>query len=175
MLSAGFPQRTENCLRRSSLLVSAVVGLIMVHFATSSAEISGFVYCMNRSGAQIFAGQHTANRKLKFGVSVWSPAGQNISVFGIASRHGRGWRYTENLGATTAAERCKLDIVRGRDGALIIAADQTATCQSQGGVNAEIGTVRFPPDAYEGPVKTELDDPEAFQRAGKCAGGRPRP
>jgi hypothetical protein len=105
---------------------------------------------------------------LKFGISVWSPAGQNISVFGVAARHGTGWQYTDSLQASTAAERCRLDIMRGADRALRVAADPDATCQNYGGVNAEIGTVQFPPTAYEGAVTTELDDPEAFQKAGKC-------
>jgi hypothetical protein len=129
-----------------------------------------FIYCLNHNGAKVFAGREEAKGSLLFGLSVWSPEGQNISVFGLARRHGAEWQYTENLQARTAAERCRLNIIRGSDGTLRITADQNATCQSHGGVNAEIGVVQFPSTAYEGTVTTELDDPEAFQKAGKCIG-----
>jgi hypothetical protein len=146
----------------------ALAGLLLSPAATAPAARASFVYCLNRDGAKVFAGREAADGGLAFGVSVWSPAGQNISIFGVAGRRGNGWEYTEDLQAATPAERCRLDITRATDRSLRVVADPTATCQSHGGVDAEIGTVLFPPSAYEGIVTTELDDPETFQRAGKC-------
>jgi len=148
----------------SVLLALWVAGLL----PTTSAAASSFVYCLSQGGAKVFAGREATGGSLAFGLSVWSPAGQNISLFGVAARRGAGWQYTENMQASTSAERCRLDIMRGADGALRVVADPGATCQSHGGVNAEIGTVLFPLTAYEGIVTTELDDPEAFQKAGRC-------
>jgi hypothetical protein len=145
-----------------------VAGLLLNPCATARPEPLSFVYCLNQEGAKVFAGREATDGSLAFGLSVWSPAGQNISVFGTAARRGSGWQYTENLQASTAAERCRLDIMRVADRTLRVVADPDATCQSYGGVNAEIGTVIFPPSAYEGIVTTELDDPEAFQKAGRC-------
>jgi len=136
--------------------------------AWAAAE-SSFVYCLNQGGAKIFAGKTTANGDLTFGISVWSPRGNNISVFGTALKSDRGWLYTDNLTAVTATERCQLSIVRDDDGALHVVADQDASCQTHGGANMNIGTITFPRTAYEGTVANELDDPEMFQRAGKCA------
>jgi hypothetical protein len=155
------------------LVTLSIIGLpLMPAFMASAATESSFVYCLNHDGAKVFAGRGEANGNLLFGISVWSPAGQNISVFGTASPRGGEWQYTDNLQAGTAAERCRLDIVHGSDGTLRVTADENATCQSHGGVNAEIGVVQFSRTAYEGPVTTELDDPEAFQKAGKCIGNQ---
>jgi hypothetical protein len=135
------------------------------------APLPGFVYCLREEGLKIFAGRPNSDGSLLFGLSVWSPSGQNISVFGTAQRLGREWQYIDNLQEVTAAQRCRLEIRRGMDGSLSVSTDPTATCQSHGGVNAEIGTVQFPNTAYEGAVTTELDGPEAFQKAGRCAIG----
>jgi hypothetical protein len=135
--------------------------------ATTTGK-AGFLYCLANGGAKIFAGKTMADGSLKFGVSVWSSTGQNISVFGTAARVGSGWRFTEDLRGDTPAERCRLDIARGADGALRVTADPDANCQARGGVNAAIGAIEFPRTTYEGPVTTELDNPEAFQKAVKC-------
>jgi hypothetical protein len=135
--------------------------------ATSTDE-AGFLYCLDNGGTKIFAGKTMANGNLRFGISVWSPTGQNISVFGTAARVARGWRFSEDLRAHTRAERCQLDIIRGANGTLRVVADPDATCQAHGGVNAAIGTIQFPRTTYEGPVTTELENPEAFQKAIKC-------
>jgi hypothetical protein len=136
---------------------------------SDAARSPSFVYCLRQNGLKIFAGRPEANGTLTFGLSVWSPAGQNISVFGTAHRYGHTWQYVDNVQAATAAQRCRLEIERGADGSLRAEADPAATCQRHGGVNAEIGTALFPSAAYEGVVTTELDDPEAFQHAGRCA------
>ena len=162
----GFPQSNNRLW--SVLLALGVAGLLLGPCSTARAVALSFVYCLNQGGAKVFAGREATGGSLAFGLSVWSPAGQNISLFGVAARRGTGWQYTENMKASTSAERCRLDIMRVADGALRVVADPDATCQSHGGVNAEIGTVLFPPAAYEGIVTTELDDPEAFQKAGKC-------
>jgi hypothetical protein len=172
MRFVAFPRR-NNYFLRSTLSVLAFTCLATAAaLAASPAAHPSFIYCLNQGGAKVFAGRQEANGNLTFGISVWSPAGHNISVFGVATRRGRQWEYTEDLQAATAAERCQLNIVHGSDGTLRVAADPNATCQSHGGVNAEIGVVQFPRTAYEGAVTTELDDPEAFQRAGKCIGNR---
>jgi len=154
---------------RSALLFLAVAGLLLGPRPAGSAAPESFVYCSKQGGgAKVFAGREDVNGNLTFGISVWSPDGQNISVFGVATRHGAGWQYTDSLQAGSAVERCRLDITRGAGRAFRVVADPNATCESYGGVGAEIGTVRFPPTAYEGIVSTELDGPEAFQRAGRC-------
>lgn len=171
MRFAGFLPSSERL--RPALLLLGVVGLLLGPWSAGGAGPLSFVYCLNQGGgAKVFAGREAADGSLTFGISLWSPAGQNISVFGVAVRHGAGWRYTDNLQASTAAERCRLDIMRRADRALQVVADPSATCQSYGGVNTEIGTVRFPPTAYNGTVTTELDGPEAFQRAGRCGSAR---
>lgn len=170
MRFAGFPPSNKRLW--PSLLPLAMAGLLSPWSAGRGGPLS-FVYCLDqRDGAKVFAGREAADGSLTFGISLWSPAGQNISVFGVAVPHGAGWRYTDNLQASTAADRCRLDIMLGADRALQVVADPSATCQSYGGVNTEIGTVRFPPAAYDGTVTTELDGPEAFQRARKCGSGR---
>ena len=168
MRFVSLPRRNKRAPYPVRLAVSLAGLLLAAHGPTWAADEPSYVYCLNQDGAKVFAGKTEANGSLAFGISVWSPAGQNISVFGIAARTGDAWRYTEDLSAGTAAERCRLDIERDTDGILRVTADPNATCQSHGGVNAEIGTVQFPSTAYEGPVTTELDDPEAFQKAGKC-------
>ena len=168
MRFASSPRRYKRAPCRARLAVGLAGLLLAGHGPAWAGDEPSFVYCLNQGGAKVFAGKTEANGSLAFGISVWSPAGQNISVFGIAARTGNAWRYTEDLGAATAAERCRLDIERNTDGRLRVTADPNATCQSHGGVNAEIGTVQFPSTAYEGTVTSELDDPEAFQKAGKC-------
>jgi hypothetical protein len=167
VLCAGFRQSHKRRLAQGVWALAAA-GLLFAASAWSAAS-PGFVYCLKQDGLKIFAGTPNDDGSLRFGLSVWSPSGQNISVFGTAQRHGREWQYVENLQATTAAQRCRLEIERGMDGSLRVQADPTATCQSHGGVNAEIGKVQFPSAAYEGAVTTELDDPEAFQKAGRCS------
>jgi hypothetical protein len=168
MRFADFPRKAR-CRLRTLVLGLTLAVLASTHVLGATAQPS-FIYCLNHEGAKIFAGREEANGSLTFGISVWSPDGQNISVFGVATRRGHAWQYAENLHAATAADRCQLDIVHGSDGTLRIAARPNATCQSDGGVNAEIGTILFPRTAYEGPVTTELNDPESFQKAGKCVG-----
>jgi hypothetical protein len=154
------------------LFALGVAGLLLSSCPAGRTAPLTFVYCLNQNGVKVLAGREEADGSLAFGLSVWSSAGHNISVFGIAARRGAGWQYTNNLQASTVAERCQLDIVRVADHAFRVVADPGATCQSCGGANAEIGTVQFPPTAYEGTVTTELDDPEAFQKAGRCGSGR---
>jgi hypothetical protein len=165
---ASFLQSRKHA-RNLTLLALGFGGPLLAPLGPAWAAESSFVYCLHRGGAKIFAGKTTANGNLKFGVSVWSPRGNNISVFGTALKSDRGWLYTNNLTAVTVTERCRLSIVRDDDGALHVVADQDATCQGRGGANMNIGTVTFPRTAYEGTVTNELDDPEMFQRAGKCA------
>ena len=173
MLFAGLPRKSNNCGVKVLVLVLRLIAWPLAP-TFAAADVSGrsFIYCRENDGAAVFAGQNEPDGNLKFGLSVWSPAGQNISVFGIATRRGDRWQYTDNLHASTASKRCRIDIERHVDGTLRISADPHAACQSRGGVNAEIGIIQFPPAAYEGTVTTELNDPEAFQRAGKCIDGK---
>ena len=128
---------------------------------------------MKQDGLRVFAGRPGSGGRLRFGVSVWSPSGQNISVFGVAAGkgagQGTGWVFEETADAPDPADRCRLSIDRDSAGALRVVADPAAACQSHGGVNAAIGTLLFPSSALEGPVNAELDDAEAFQKAGHCA------
>jgi hypothetical protein len=49
------------------------------------------VYCLHdRNGLKIFAAKEIANRDLKFGLSIWSKAKNNIGAFGTAHRRGDG-------------------------------------------------------------------------------------
>jgi hypothetical protein len=163
-------QRSRKRTPNLALLALGFGGPLLAPFgpACAAAE-SSFVYCLNHGSAKIFAGKTTANGNLVFGVSVWSPSGNNISLFGTALKSDHGWLYTDNLTAVTARERCRLSIVRDDDGTLHVAANHDATCERHGGANTNIGTLTFPGTAYEGTVTNELDDPEMFQRAGKCA------
>jgi hypothetical protein len=168
MPCGSFP-RNRRYARWTGLLVLGLFGPPLAFgVPVSAAGKVSFIYCLDHAGARVFAGKTTTDGKLKFGVSVWSPAGHNISVFGIAAKTGRGWRFTENLAAKAPSERCELDIVREARGTLRVTAAPGATCQAHGGANTEIGAINFPPTAYEGSVTTELDDPETFQKVGKC-------
>jgi hypothetical protein len=124
------------------------------------------VFCSAVDGARILAIEPVPNGGLRFGLSIWSPAGSNISLFGVAGPVPGGWRYAEVDGG------CSVDLARMADGGFRIRADPPADCHAHGGQNARIGSVDFTPAQKEGPVVTQLDNPEAFQHAGRCAGGR---
>jgi hypothetical protein len=107
----------------------------------------------------------TPQGQLRFGVSVWSPEGSNISVFGVADAVPGGWRYVD------PAERCTVDISPDQHGGYAVRTDATADCHTYGGHGSRIGSQHFTTAQNEGPVTTELRDAEAFQHAGRCAGG----
>jgi hypothetical protein len=164
--------KTKDIVRKFAVCACAFgsgIGLFSCAPAKSAARYNA-VYCMhNLDGLKVFAGRIQPGGNLSFGISIWSRDGNNIGVFGVASHHGANWEYTNKMNASTAADRCKLDIVLQSDGTPHLTADPTATCQSMGGHDTEIGSVQFPPSAYEGPVSTELNDPETFfGKAGKC-------
>jgi hypothetical protein len=123
------------------------------------------VFCSATGGAQVLAVAMTLTGKLRFGVSVWSPEGSNISLLGAADPAPGGWRYVEKDG------HCAIDFARRADGGFTVRADAVADCRAHGGQGARIGTLHFTPAQDEGPVTTELDDAEAFQHAGHCASG----
>jgi hypothetical protein len=124
------------------------------------------VFCSASAGAQVLAVATTGEGKLRFGVSVWTPEGNNISVFGVADPVPSGWRYAETNG------RCIINFARNADGGFTVQPDGTADCHMHAGQGARIGTLHFSASEKEGPVTTELNDPEAFQHAGHCAGSR---
>ena len=128
------------------------------------------VYCLhNRSGLKIFAERVLPDGNLAFGISIWSKAKNNIGVFGIASRRGDYWEYTDHMNSQLATGRCRITINLHTNKAPHFEADPTANCQGRGGFGTEIGTVQFPRNAYEGPVTYELNDPDTFfGKAGKC-------
>lgn len=163
MRSSGFLQSHS---RRFALALTVV--LAMGSAAGAPAAPGSFIYC-RKAGAdiEVFAGKPASGGGLEFGFSRWHGE-RHIGVFGTAARYGQQWRYQDNINAGTARERCRLDIVPSADGALRVVADPDATCQSQGGQGAVIGTVRFPPTAYEGPVTNELDADQDFDNAGRC-------
>jgi hypothetical protein len=124
------------------------------------------VFCSASAGAQVLAIAMAPEGKLRFGISVWSPKGGNISVFGVAKPTAGGWRYAEKDG------RCVINLARSADGGFTIRADTVADCRAHGGEGTRIGTLHFTPTQNEGPVTTQLDDAETFQHAGRCAGGQ---
>src|SRR5271155_817088 len=84
MPSGGLPRNNKRA-RHAVLLALTVAGLpLALSRATWATAEPSFIYCLNDGGAKVFAGRKEANGSLAFGISVWSPAGQNISVFGIA-------------------------------------------------------------------------------------------
>ena len=145
---------------------AALVSLVL----TGPAAAAGGVYCLKgQDGLKVFAGRVQSNGELEFGLSVWNAAGNHIGVFGQAPRVGDHWVYSSQLHARQVGARCRLEITFLPDGAPQVTSDPKAACRDAGGHGTEIGKVRFPRRAYEGPVTTELRGPEAFfSGAGKC-------
>src|SRR5271154_2668556 len=102
MRSEGFPLKARFRLR--PLVLGLALAVLAPEPKAGASSQSSFIYCLNHEGAKIFAGREEANGSLSFGISVWSPDGQNISVFGVAGRRGLGWQYTEDLNAPAAAD-----------------------------------------------------------------------
>ncbi len=131
--------------------------------APDSGTVSA-VYCMKgKSGAQVLAVKTTPSGQLRFGLSEWSPTGQNISVFGVAGAVPGGWRYQE-----TGRRACRIDFAAYAAGGFAARSAPPLDCRAHGGFGTFIGAVEFPRSADEGPVTSELDDEEAFQHAGRC-------
>ena len=147
-------------LSRAAMLAALTIATCQA--ATGTWESA--VFCSAAGGAQVLAVAMAPAGGLRFGVSVWSPEGSNISLFGAAEPAPGGWRYAED-------GRCVIDFTRSADGGFTIRADANADCSAYGGQGARIVTLHFTPAQDEGPVTTELDDAEAFQHAGHCAGG----
>jgi hypothetical protein len=148
-------------LSRAAIL--AALAIAPCQAATGAWESA--VFCSATGGAQVLAVAMAPGGRLRFGVSVWSPEGSNISLLGDADPVPGGWRYVEKNG------RCMIDFTRSADDGFTIRADVNADCRAHGGQGARIGTLHFTPAQVEGPVTTELDDAEAFQHAGHCASG----
>jgi hypothetical protein len=122
------------------------------------------VFCAHDGGARILAVAPAPDGALRFGLSVWTPQGRNLSVFGVAQAAGQGWRYEDGAA-------CRLGFIALPAGGLTIAADPGADCADHGPPGTGLGTIRFPHALYEGRVTDQLRDAEAFQHAGSCAGG----
>ena len=133
--------------------------------APPAAAPASFVYCLSAGGARVLVGQKEAGGNLRFGLSVWSAALRNISVFGTAVPQGGAWIYSR--------ARCRIELRPLAGGAMRVAADPKADCTQGAGVGASIGRFTFPPGALQGPVHHELDSPEAFQHAGACVAPAP--
>lgn len=116
-------------------------------------------------GARILAATPGPARALRFGVSVWSAQGQNFSLFGTALPAGAGWLYAPDA-------RCRVTITAAPDHGLSLAVDPGANCRAQGGAGMQATSLAFPRGSYEGPVTYQLANAEAFQHAGRCAGGQ---
>jgi hypothetical protein len=136
--------------------------------AAPGAARENAVFCSASAGARVLAVATIPDGRLRFGLSVWSQEGSNISVFGGADRAPGGWRYMEKNGG------CEIGLIRGADGGFTIRTDPVADCRTHGGYGARIGTLHFTAAEDEGPVTTQLDDAEAFQHAGRCADGSGR-
>jgi hypothetical protein len=145
--------------------VAVFAALTITTCQAAAGTREGAVFCSAASGAQVLAVAMDPAGKLRFGVSVWSPEGSNISLLGAADPAPGGWRYVEKNG------HCEIDFARSADDGFTVRADADADCRAHGGQGARIGTLHFSPAQDEGPVTTELDDAEAFQHAGHCASG----
>jgi hypothetical protein len=147
--------------------VATCAAIIFATWQTArGAAHESAVFCSASGGARVLAVITTPDGRLRFGLSMWSPERSNISVFGVADPAPGGWRYTEKNG------HCSIDLARGSDGGFTIRTHPAADCRAHGGYGARIGTLHFTAAEDEGPVTTQLDDAEAFQHAGRCAGGR---
>jgi hypothetical protein len=146
--------------------IAILLATTLLTCQATAAVPGSAVFCSAAGGAKILAIEPVPDGKLRFGLSIWSPEGNNISLFGVADPVTGGWRYAEAGGG------CSVDLTRMADGGFRVRADPQADCHEQGGQNATIGSVDFTPAQNEGPVATELDNPEAFQHAGRCAGGQ---
>lgn len=159
------------------VLATCATGLAFIVLCGSSASAvshphgsrKSSVYCFKTpTDLNVYAGKIQPNGDLKFGLSLWEGS-QNISLYGVAHRHGKCWEYRDKMDAAKSTDRCRLDITMDAHGAPRLSADPKASCQGdRGGYGTKIGTVQFPQSAYEGPVTSELDDSDEFQDAGKC-------
>jgi hypothetical protein len=170
----GFPGRTARFAAetlkqyqpgRKTWLIKLLALVVLPWQPGSAAEPDGAVYCSAAGGAKILAVATTPEGQLRFGVSVWSPEGSNISVFGVANPASGGWRYTEADG------HCAIDITPDQHGGFTVRADAAADCHEYGGHGSLIGSLHFTAAQKEGPATAALQDPEAFQHAGRCANG----
>lgn len=152
-----------------AVIMCIAIDLVGMH-AEAARQVDG-VYCVdNRNGTRIFAVKSKKNGDVLFGLSIWFPNGQNTGAFGTAIRQGSHWEYTKkDVTRAKSADQCKIDIVLRSNGLVEVNAPNAAACRDLGGYGTEIGHLQFPPNAYEGAVANELNDPETFfGTAGKC-------
>jgi hypothetical protein len=151
-------------------IVSALLGPSNENLVTVNVfPANGAVYCVNtHPGGKVFAAEKMGDGNLKFGLSLWSPEGNNIAEFGIASTSQSGWVYTKNMTASSPEARCQISINSNKNG-IVVTANPTANCESDGGTNTAIESVSFPTSSYESPVTSQLDDfGTFFNHAGNC-------
>jgi hypothetical protein len=161
-------KRCRGILLAASIL--APLPLYALHDAEAAARTAGGVYCARERGyTKILAARVIRDGSLRFGISIWDYRGFNVGVFGLAKRRGGGWEYAHALNAADAGERCRLTIAIRSGGEIRVDADPGAPCRNMGGYGTNIGSVTFYPRMREGPVTSQLQDAEAFQRAGRCA------
>jgi hypothetical protein len=153
------PTRTYRTARLACMALAALVA-----GGEAAAAPPDGIFCISGQGARILAAAPGPAGALRFGVSLWSPQGQNFSLFGTASPAGAGWLYAPDAG-------CRARITLTPDHGVSVAVDAGADCREQGGAGMRVGTLAFPRRSYEGPVTDQLANAEAFQHAGRCAGG----
>ena len=73
---------------------------------------------------------------LQFGMSSWTPEGDNFSVSGRASRDGASFRYEDGMRSPNESERCKVTIRRTADGGYQVATAPDGRCETNGGMRA---------------------------------------
>jgi hypothetical protein len=126
------------------------------------------VFCVHdASGTRVVALAPAEAGALRFGLSLWLPNGQNVSVFGIAIKIAGGWRYDDG----PPGGGCRLTFTINGAGGVHVVGDTSRNCANMGGQGAAVTTADFPAASRESAVTHELDDPEAFQHAGHCVPG----
>jgi hypothetical protein len=135
--------------------------------AAGAPDRPNAVFCQKSQGAlQVLAIQETPSGALRFGLSEWTQEGQNISVFGVAPKIAAAWQYQD-----PQPGKCRIDFAPTPPGGFTATADAHANCRNHGGAGTFLATAQFTAADNEGPVTSELIDAEAFQHAGRCAGG----
>ena len=126
------------------------------------------IYCQDgQQASKVFAAKLLPNGDLSFGLSLWI-GGRSLGVVGVARRTGRYWTYERDMTAPDIADRCRVVIDFPANGTPSLTVDPIAKCANAGGQGTELGSVRFSPRAYEGPVKDELSGHRDFDSVGKC-------
>lgn len=165
----------------AKLVGSVVVTIVGIDHVSVAADrgarppVPGsFVYCHREHprGEEVFGGAPTSNGALRFGLTVWNEDGFFFGLWGVANKSSAGWEYRDDMGNPNPQARCDVMITREADGALQLASVGDADCgaMTHGGAEMSLGSLRFAPSTFEGPVTWQLDDGDTFgNSAGRCS------